>query len=62
MKKLINDSKPNKLVMRRETIARLTSQQFAEVVAGVNRSREENVGPTISDEYICGTWTSEGGC
>jgi hypothetical protein len=60
MKKLTKSSRRTKLVMHRETIARLTSEQFGKIVGGVGR---DAVGTIVSDVIGCDpTSEMQSGC
>lgn len=60
MKKLSNGSRLTKLVIRSETIARLTSQQFERIAGALGRPGETNV-RVASDVEVCDTYVSETG-
>jgi hypothetical protein len=61
MKNFRNSSKRTKLVMRAETIVRLTSREFGLVVGGVDRHGQALV-TIASDEIMCGGGMSETHC
>jgi hypothetical protein len=60
MKKLHNGFKRTKLMMRSETIARLTTEQFGKIAGALGRSGETNV--TVASDYEdCDTVVSQTG-